>query len=81
MHDISHLMRQFAIFPVNNLIFCIPLSVISLSLPTGAKFPLVLSMVALLALSLGAVSMGVIPAFTDDFSRTVNVCLKISSCG
>jgi hypothetical protein len=33
-------------------------------------------MVALLALSLGAVSMGVIPAFTDDFSRAVNVSLK-----
>ncbi|XP_078166771.1 Zn-dependent exopeptidases superfamily protein isoform X2 [Carex rostrata] len=48
---------------------------------SGAKFPLVLSMVALLALSLGAVSMGVIPAFTDDFSRTVNAVHVVDTTG
>ncbi|KAJ3706443.1 hypothetical protein LUZ61_010148 [Rhynchospora tenuis] len=57
-----------------SLIICLMLvhllSYIHLS---GAKLPLVLSMVALLALSLGIVSTGVIPAFTDDISRTVNV--------
>ncbi|KAJ3680230.1 hypothetical protein LUZ60_016508 [Juncus effusus] len=60
------------------LMFVQILSYIHLS---SAKRALVFSVVAILALSLAAVSTGFIPAFNDDIARTLNVVHVVESKG
>ncbi|XP_020081047.1 uncharacterized protein LOC109704694 [Ananas comosus] len=60
------------------LMFVYILSYIHLS---GAKGPLVILTCALLALSLAAVSTGIVPAFTEDIARAVNVVHVVDTTG
>ncbi|CAL9093220.1 unnamed protein product [Musa textilis] len=48
---------------------------------SGAKGPMILSMLMLLALALAAVSTGVLPTFTEDISRAVNVVHVVETKG
>ncbi|KAJ8506521.1 hypothetical protein OPV22_007407 [Ensete ventricosum] len=48
---------------------------------SGAKGPMIVSMLMLLALALAAVSRGVVPAFTEDISRAVNVVHVVETKG
>ncbi|CAI9091101.1 OLC1v1026032C3 [Oldenlandia corymbosa var. corymbosa] len=48
---------------------------------SGAKVPIAVTAVVLLVLSIGAVSFGLIPAFTDDTARAVNVVHVVDTTG
>lgn len=48
---------------------------------SGAKRPMIISILVLLALALAAVNTGLFPTFTEDFSRAVNVVHVVETKG